>query len=71
MHPVIVSFRDDATPDQIETAKQLAAQNGKIGHEYTIIKGFSATLTEENYVKELESLPGVQAVEADGVVTTC
>ncbi|KAH7137130.1 hypothetical protein B0J13DRAFT_448470, partial [Dactylonectria estremocensis] len=61
-----VSCKDDASPDQIQEAKQHAIdQGGKIEHEYSLIKGFSVKF-DDDAVNTLESHPHVKAVEADG-----
>ncbi|SPO05878.1 related to proteinase inhibitor PBI2 [Cephalotrichum gorgonifer] len=70
MPTYIVSLKDDATPDQIKEAKDLAvSQGGTIGHEYSLIKAFSVTYPEGS-VNTLDSNEHVKAVELDGKVTT-
>ncbi|PIG89908.1 peptidase inhibitor i9 [Aspergillus arachidicola] len=42
MPTYIVTCKEDATPEEVQATKEHAVdQGGKIGHEYTIIKGFS------------------------------
>ncbi|CAM1511144.1 Fc.00g086570.m01.CDS01 [Cosmosporella sp. VM-42] len=70
MPSYIVTCNDDATPDQVEAAKQHAKdQGGKIGHEYTLIKGFSVSFDKDS-VQTLEGHEHVKAVEADGEMKT-
>ncbi|KAH7022509.1 hypothetical protein EDB80DRAFT_878053 [Ilyonectria destructans] len=70
MPTYIVSCNDDATPDQVQSAKQHAIdQGGKIEHEYTLIKGFSVSYPEGS-VNTLESHEHIKLVEADQPVTT-
>ncbi|KAK4247955.1 hypothetical protein C7999DRAFT_31636 [Corynascus novoguineensis] len=41
MPSYIVTCKKDATPEQVDQAKQYARdQGGQIGYEYTLIKGF-------------------------------
>ncbi|KAE8339440.1 hypothetical protein BDV24DRAFT_135973 [Aspergillus arachidicola] len=70
MPTYIVTCKEDATPEEVQATKEHAVdQGGKIGHEYTIIKGFSVTFPEDA-VMTLESHPHVKAVEEDGVMST-
>lgn len=65
MPSYIVTCKDDATPEQVAAAKKHATdQGGKIGHEYTLIKGFSVEFPEDA-VQTLESHEHVKAVEKD------
>ncbi|KAI9167235.1 putative peptidase inhibitor i9 protein [Paramyrothecium foliicola] len=65
MPSYIVTCKDDASPEQVEAAKQHAKdQGGKIGHEYTLIKGFSVTFNDDA-ISTLESHEHVKAVEVD------
>ncbi|KAL2021299.1 hypothetical protein VTK56DRAFT_7270 [Thermocarpiscus australiensis] len=70
MPSYIVTCKDDATPEQVEAAKQHARdQGGKIGHEYSLIKGFQV-IFDEGTVSTLESHEHVKAVERDQEVRT-
>ncbi|KAI8713205.1 Inhibitor I9 domain-containing protein [Fusarium sp. LHS14.1] len=70
MPSYIVTCKDDATPEQVESAKQHARdQGGKITHEYSLIKGFAVEY-DNDAVQTLESHEHVQAVEADQEVRT-
>ncbi|KAL1860405.1 hypothetical protein VTK73DRAFT_7360 [Phialemonium thermophilum] len=70
MPTYIVTCKDNATPEQIEQAKKHAIDNGgKIGHEYSLIKGFSVTFPDDA-VQTLESHEHVKAVEKDQEVKT-
>ncbi|KAK4655580.1 hypothetical protein QC762_303590 [Podospora pseudocomata] len=70
MPSYIVTCKDDATPEQIEAAKQHAKdQGGTIGHEYTLIKGFSVSFPEDS-VQTLSSHEHVKEVEADQEMRT-
>jgi hypothetical protein len=52
------------------SAKQHAIdQGGKIGHEYSLIKGFSVEFPQDS-VQTLESHEHIHAVEADGEMKT-
>ncbi|KAJ4013925.1 hypothetical protein NW766_006166 [Fusarium irregulare] len=54
----------------VKRAKQHAIdQGGKIGHEYSLIKGFSVEFPHDS-VQTLESHEHVKAVEADGEMKT-
>ncbi|KAJ4018520.1 hypothetical protein NW752_005637 [Fusarium irregulare] len=65
-----VTCKDDASDDQVKAAKQHAIdQGGKIGHEYSLIKGFSVEFPHDS-VQTLESHEHVKAVEADGEMKT-
>ncbi|KAJ4258700.1 hypothetical protein NW762_007784 [Fusarium torreyae] len=69
MPTYIVTCNDDASPDQVESAKQHAKdQGGKITHEYNLIKGFAVEYPSDS-VQTLESHEHVKAVEADQEVT--
>ncbi|AEO67088.1 4164ab30-21b6-4533-ad05-b1e132a3205f [Thermothielavioides terrestris] len=66
----IVTCKDGATDAEVEAAKQAARdQGGKIGHEYTLIKGFQVTF-DDGIVHTLESHDHVKHVEEDSVVHT-
>ncbi|KAK3324142.1 hypothetical protein B0T22DRAFT_478813 [Podospora appendiculata] len=70
MPSYIVTLKDSATPEQVEAAKQQARdQGGKIGHEYTLIKGFSVSYPEGS-VQTLSENEHVKEVEQDGEVKT-
>ncbi|KND90365.1 hypothetical protein TOPH_05036 [Tolypocladium ophioglossoides CBS 100239] len=70
MPSYIVTCNDDATPEQIAAAKKHAVdQGGRIGHEYSLIKGFSVEFDKDS-ITTLESHEHVKAVERDGVMTT-
>ncbi|KAL2153035.1 hypothetical protein VTH82DRAFT_4190 [Thermothelomyces myriococcoides] len=70
MPSFIVTCKKDATPEQVEAAKQHARnQGGQIGHEYSLIKGFQVTFPEDT-VHTLESHEHVEAVEKDHEVRT-
>ncbi|ROT38708.1 protease propeptide/inhibitor [Sodiomyces alkalinus F11] len=61
----IVTCKKDATPEQVQAAKQHAIdQGGKIGHEYSLIKGFSVTFDSDS-IRTLEEHEHIDAVEAD------
>ncbi|KAK4121728.1 protease propeptide/inhibitor [Parathielavia appendiculata] len=70
MPSYIVTCKKDATPEQVEAAKQHARdQGGKIGHEYSLIKGFQVTF-DEGTVSTMENHEHVEAVEQDQEVRT-
>ncbi|UNI22057.1 hypothetical protein JDV02_007981 [Purpureocillium takamizusanense] len=70
MPSYIVTCKDDATPDQVEAAKKHAKeQGGTIGHEYSLIKGFSVSFPNDA-ITTLESHEHVKAVEKDGQMHT-
>ncbi|KAI6780443.1 putative peptidase inhibitor i9 protein [Emericellopsis cladophorae] len=70
MPSYIVTCKEDASPEQVEEVKKhTKEQGGKIGHEYSIIKGFSVTF-DDDAVTTLENHPHVKNVEADGVMRT-
>ncbi|CEJ80315.1 hypothetical protein VHEMI00505 [[Torrubiella] hemipterigena] len=70
MPSYIIACNDDASDDQVKAVKQkVIDQGGKIGHEYTIIKGFSAEF-DDNHVQTFEAHEHVKYVEKDGVVST-
>ncbi|ROW09539.1 hypothetical protein VMCG_02632 [Cytospora schulzeri] len=70
MPSYIVRCNSDATPEQIEAAKQHAvSQGGTIGHTYNLIKGFSVSYPE-GAVVSLESNEHIKEVEADQEVKT-
>ncbi|KJZ78084.1 hypothetical protein HIM_02721 [Hirsutella minnesotensis 3608] len=70
MPSYIVTLKDDATPDEVSAAKKQAVeQGGKIGHEYSLIKGFSVTF-DNDVLTTLESNEHVKAVELDKTMTT-
>ncbi|KAG5951714.1 hypothetical protein E4U53_002446 [Claviceps sorghi] len=71
MTSYIVTFKDDATEDQIQAAKKQAIdQGGKITQEYSLIKGFAVEL-KDDAITTLEANEHVKAVEKDGPVSTC
>ncbi|KAM0554965.1 hypothetical protein ACHAPJ_006703 [Fusarium lateritium] len=70
MPSYIVTCREDASDEEVQSVKQHAIdQGGKIGHEYKLIKGFSVTF-DDDAITTLENHEHVQAVEVDGVLTT-
>ena len=70
MPTYIVTCKSDATPEQVAAAKKHAEDSGgKIGHEYSLIKGFSVEYPE-GQINTLESHEHVQAVEKDQEVKT-
>ncbi|KAK3390559.1 hypothetical protein B0H63DRAFT_466009 [Podospora didyma] len=70
MPSYIVTCKEDATDDQIKAAKQDAIdKGGKIGHEYSLIKGFQVTFPEDT-VQTYEKHEHVKDIEADGEVKT-
>ncbi|KAG8354615.1 hypothetical protein FVEN_g7514 [Fusarium venenatum] len=70
MPSYIVTCKEDASDEQVQSAKQHAIdQGGKIGHEYSLIKGFSVEFPADS-VQTLESHEHIKAVEEDGVMTT-
>ncbi|KAM4064727.1 peptidase inhibitor i9 domain-containing protein [Hirsutella rhossiliensis] len=70
MPSYIVKLKDDATPEQVQAAKQHAKdQGGTIGHEYTLIKGFSVSFPEGS-VQSLEKNEHVETVELDQEMST-
>ncbi|KUI68994.1 hypothetical protein VM1G_11543 [Cytospora mali] len=70
MPSYIVRCNPDATPEQIEAAKEHAVkQGGTIGHTYNLIKGFSVSFPEGSVVT-LESNEHIKEVELDGEVKT-
>ncbi|KAI5861875.1 alpha-ketoacid dehydrogenase kinase [Durotheca rogersii] len=65
MPTYIVTCNPDATPEQVAAAKQHAIdQGGKIGHEYSLIKGFSVTFPNDS-ISTLASHEHVKDVELD------
>ncbi|KAJ5836591.1 hypothetical protein N7447_002617 [Penicillium robsamsonii] len=70
MPSYIITCKPDATDDQVQAVKEHAQeQGGSIGHEYSLIKGFSVTFPEDS-VHSLDSHPHVENVEADGEMRT-
>ncbi|KAK3318275.1 peptidase inhibitor I9 [Apodospora peruviana] len=70
MPSYIVTCKEDATPEQVEATKKHAIeQGGKIGHEYSLIKGFQVTFPEGS-VSTLEKHEHVKDVEKDQEVKT-
>ncbi|CAG8043100.1 unnamed protein product [Penicillium salamii] len=70
MPTYIVTAKENATPEQVESVKQHAKdQGGEIKHEYTLIKGFSVSYPDDAVVS-LESHEHVGTVELDKEVTT-
>ncbi|KAL4726839.1 hypothetical protein ACLX1H_005729 [Fusarium chlamydosporum] len=68
--PANVTCKEDATDDQVQSAKQHAIdQGGKITQEYSIIKGFAVKF-DDDAVQTLESHEHVHAVEPDGEMRT-
>ncbi|KAK1477160.1 peptidase inhibitor I9 [Colletotrichum cuscutae] len=65
-----VTCKEDASADQVAAAKKHATdQGGKIGHEYSLIKGFSVEFPEDQ-ISTLESHEHVKHVEKDQEVKT-
>ncbi|KEZ41041.1 hypothetical protein SAPIO_CDS7079 [Scedosporium apiospermum] len=65
MPTYIVTCKPDATPAQVQQAKDDAvAQGGKIGHEYNLIKGFSVDFPD-NAVSAFQKHEHVEHVELD------
>ncbi|KAJ5775413.1 uncharacterized protein N7511_000424 [Penicillium nucicola] len=70
MPSYIVTCKKDASDAEVQDAKQHAIdQGGKIGHEYSLIKGFAVSF-DDDAVNTLESHPHVENVEADSEVKT-
>ncbi|KAJ5463114.1 hypothetical protein N7475_008058 [Penicillium sp. IBT 31633x] len=70
MPSYIVTCKPDATDDDVKAVKdQAKEQGGKIGHEYSLIKGFAVEFSEDA-VHALGSHPHVQNVEADSEMRT-
>ncbi|KAK2776891.1 peptidase inhibitor i9 [Colletotrichum kahawae] len=70
MPTYIVTCKEDATPEQFQAAKKHAEdQGGKIGHEYSLIKGFSVEFPEDQ-ISTLEKHEHVKHVEKDQEVRT-
>jgi len=66
----IVTLKSSATDAELNAAKKKATeQGGKIGHTYTLFKGFSVAF-DNDAVTTLESDPNVQSVEEDQEVKT-
>ncbi|KAL1987815.1 hypothetical protein VTN96DRAFT_2218 [Rasamsonia emersonii] len=64
-----VTLKKDASPEELEKAKQQAKeQGGVIKHEYTLIKGFTVEYPEDQ-VSVLQSNEHLH-VEQDGEVKT-
>ncbi|KAM3088842.1 hypothetical protein ACMFMG_000467 [Clarireedia jacksonii] len=70
MPAYIFTCKDNATDEELSALKdEIKSQGGTIEHEYTIFKGFSATLPDDA-VGAFDAHPYVENVEADGVMTT-
>ncbi|EKJ70672.1 hypothetical protein NXS19_002444 [Fusarium pseudograminearum] len=70
MPAYIITCKEDATDEQVQSAKQHAKdQGGEITHEYTLIKGFAVKFPEDS-VSTLESHPHIHTVENDGEMKT-
>ncbi|KAF9870090.1 peptidase inhibitor I9 [Colletotrichum karsti] len=70
MPTYIVTCKEDATPEQFQAAKKHAEdQGGKIGHEYSLIKGFSVDFPQDQ-ISTLENHEHVKHVEKDQEVRT-
>jgi len=67
----IVVFKDSATQEQIdEYARTVDNTGGQVKNRYnTALKGFSATLTPENF-QNLQGDSIIDYIEPDGEVTT-
>ncbi|KAH0428591.1 hypothetical protein CcaCcLH18_08948 [Colletotrichum camelliae] len=71
MPTYIVTCKEDATPEQFQAAKKHAEdQGGKIGHEYSLIKGFSVEFPEDQ-ISTLEKHEHVKHVEKDQEAVIC
>jgi len=71
MPNIIITFSESATEQQIKDAKdKLIDQGGEITQEYSIIKGFAATVPDSFASSSFQGLQGVENIEADQVVTT-
>ncbi|KAJ7783175.1 protease propeptide/inhibitor [Mycena metata] len=72
----IITFKSSATKEQIdEFAATVKSEGGEVGHRYdTVMKGFSATLSEKTLTKfnslQAEADSPIDFIEPDGVVTT-
>ncbi|KAK1759307.1 hypothetical protein QBC47DRAFT_371559 [Echria macrotheca] len=65
----IVTCNDDATPEQIQAAKDNAVkQGGKIGHEYKLTKAFQVIFPKDS-VQAFEKSEHVKDIEEDKVVS--
>ncbi|PKS08801.1 hypothetical protein jhhlp_003410 [Lomentospora prolificans] len=70
MPTYIVICKSDATPEQVKKTKDDAiAKGGKIGHEYSLINGFSVDFPEDS-VNTLAAHEHVDHVELDQTVKT-
>ncbi|CDO55672.1 similar to Saccharomyces cerevisiae YNL015W PBI2 Cytosolic inhibitor of vacuolar proteinase B (PRB1),required for efficient vacuole inheritance [Geotrichum candidum] len=70
MSSYIVRFKEGTTDDAFQKAKdEITSAGGSIGHEYTLFKGFVATLPEVS-AANLKNHPDVDGIEKDSVVTT-
>jgi len=68
----IILFGDSATDDQIaQCIKDLESHGGVVLERFVLIKGFSATISNE-YIDELKSIQGdlIKSIEPDGTATT-
>jgi len=66
----IVTLKKDSPADAKQKMKDdIVAQGGKIGHDYTLINGFSAELPDD-HVSTLESHPHVENMEPDSEMKT-
>ncbi|GKT45540.1 uncharacterized protein ColSpa_05721 [Colletotrichum spaethianum] len=70
MPTYIVTCKEDASAEQVQAAKKHATdQGGKIGHEYSLIKGFSVEFPEDQ-ISTLQSHEHIKHVEKDQEVKT-
>ncbi|KAL5335866.1 hypothetical protein BJX70DRAFT_401178 [Aspergillus crustosus] len=70
MPSYIISLAKDASDADLESVKDQVKKNGgTIDHEYSLIKGFSATLPEV-HAADFANHPKVANVEADQEVRT-
>ncbi|KAJ5958575.1 uncharacterized protein N7479_005725 [Penicillium vulpinum] len=68
MPSYVITCKPDATDDQVQAVKDHAKeQGGKIGHEYSLIKGFAVSFPDDS-VQSLAEHPHVENVEADSEV---
>ncbi|KAJ6132361.1 hypothetical protein N7471_007576 [Penicillium samsonianum] len=70
MPTYIITCKAEASDAEFQAVKDHAKeQGGEIGHEYSLIKGFSVTFPE-GAIQSLDSNPHVESIEEDSVVTT-
>ncbi|PHH55515.1 hypothetical protein CFIMG_001390RA [Ceratocystis fimbriata CBS 114723] len=70
MPSYLVTFKEDATKDQIDAAKKLVKdQGGEITDEFSLIKGFTVSYPEGT-VQTLSKNPSVSSFQLNGEVRT-